>query len=73
MYIDKKEIILAQIDTCERLLNCFKGSITLIAINKELVDLKASLNLMKYYKIVLNKGSYNYNFAIISFAMFKTF
>jgi hypothetical protein len=46
--IDKKEIIVAQIQACERLLKYVKDEMDLIAIKKEISDLKFALDLIRY-------------------------
>jgi hypothetical protein len=46
--IDKKEIMVAQIQACERLLKYVKDEIDIIAIKKEISDLKLALDLTRY-------------------------
>ncbi len=47
--VDRKEIILAQIQTCERLLNYVNDEIELVkVINKEIAELKLALDLIHY-------------------------
>lgn len=46
--LDKREIILAQIQACDRLLKYTKDELDLKAINKEISDLKLALDLMHY-------------------------
>ncbi len=46
LYIDKREIIVAQIQACERLLKYEKDEIDLIAIKKEISVLKFALDLI---------------------------
>ena len=50
LYIDKKEIILAQLHACERLLKYFKDSVDVGFINKEIADLKTSLAVIERYR-----------------------
>lgn len=45
LYIDRNEIILAQIHACERLLNYLKDIVDINTINTEIIDLKSSLGL----------------------------
>ncbi len=49
LYIDKKEIILAQLHACEQLLNYFSDSVEINVINKEIAGLKASLEVLAHY------------------------
>jgi hypothetical protein len=44
--MDKKDIISAQLETCERLLKYIKDDIDKKTIEEELVELKMALNLM---------------------------
>jgi hypothetical protein len=46
--IDRKEIILAQIQACDRLLKYVKDKTELVAIEKEIFDLKLALDLLNY-------------------------
>jgi hypothetical protein len=46
--IDKREIILSQIQACERLLIYLKEEYDIIAINNEISALKMSLDFMLY-------------------------
>ena len=46
--IDRREIILAQIQACERLLKFIKDKIELAAIEKEISELKFSQDLTSY-------------------------
>ncbi len=46
--IDKREIILAQIQACERLLKYVKDKTDLAAIEKEISELKLALDLTNY-------------------------
>ncbi len=46
--LDKREILLAQIQACERLLKYTVDENELIAIGKEIEELKLALDLMKY-------------------------
>ena len=46
--INKREIILSQIQACERLLNYLKEEHDIIAINNEITSLKMSLDFMLY-------------------------
>lgn len=46
--LDKREIVLAQIQACERLLKYAKDELDLKTINKEISDLKLALDLMRY-------------------------
>jgi hypothetical protein len=46
--IDKREIILAQIHACERLLKYVKDKTDLAAIEKEISELKLALDLTNY-------------------------
>jgi hypothetical protein len=46
--IDRKEIILAQIQACDRLLKYVKDKTELGAIEKEIFDLKLALDLLNY-------------------------
>jgi len=48
LYIDKKEIIVAQIQACERLLKYVKDEIDSITIKKEISELKLALDLIHY-------------------------
>lgn len=45
---DKKEIILAQIQACDRLLKFAKDEIDRITINNEISELKLALDLIHY-------------------------
>jgi hypothetical protein len=44
--LDKKDIIMAQIDACERLLNNMTDKISDSAITKEIAELKMALDLL---------------------------
>ena len=46
--IDRREIILAQIQACERLLKFIKDKIELAAIEKEISELKLAQDLTSY-------------------------
>ncbi len=46
--IDRREIILAQIQACERLLKYVKDETELAAVEKEIASLKLSLDLISY-------------------------
>ncbi len=46
--LDKMEIILAQIQACERLLKYTKDDIDVSAIKKEILELKFTLDLIQY-------------------------
>jgi hypothetical protein len=46
--VDKKEIIVAQIQACERLLKYVKDEMDIIAIKKEISELKLALDLIHY-------------------------
>ena len=46
--IDKREIIISQIQACECLLNFLKEEHDIIAINNEITNLKMSLDFMLY-------------------------
>jgi hypothetical protein len=48
LYIDKKGIIVAQIQACERLLKYTKDEIDLTIIKKEISELKLALDLIHY-------------------------
>jgi hypothetical protein len=48
LYVDKREIMLSQIQACERLLKYVKDETDLIIIKKEISDLKFSLDLISY-------------------------
>ncbi len=47
--IDRREIILAQIQACERLLKFIKDKIELAAIEKEISELKLAQDLTSYW------------------------
>lgn len=46
--LDKKEIIVAQIQACERLLKYVKDEMDIITIKKEISELKLALDLIHY-------------------------
>jgi hypothetical protein len=48
LFVDKKEIIVAQIQACERLLKYVKDKLDIIAIKKEISELKLALDLIHY-------------------------
>ena len=48
LHVDKREIIAAQIQACERLLKYEKDEIDIIAIRKEIAELKFALDLVYY-------------------------
>ncbi len=48
IYINKREILLAQIEACERLSNYLKNDYEVVILNKEILNLKNALDLMTY-------------------------
>ena len=46
--LDKRELVLAQIQACERLLKYSKDKIELATIEKEIADLKLALDFLHY-------------------------
>ncbi len=48
--LDKAEIILEQIQACERLLKYTKDGIDISAIKKEILELKSTLDLIQYWQ-----------------------
>ncbi len=48
IYINKREILLAQIEACERLSNYLKNDSEVVILNKEIMNLKNALDLMTY-------------------------
>lgn len=48
LYLDKRELVLAQIQACERLLKYAKDELDLSPIKKEIADLKLALDMLHY-------------------------
>jgi len=46
--LDKRELVLAQIQACERLLNYSRDELELTTIKKEITDLKLALDMLHY-------------------------